>query len=252
MNNIAMKLSAVVAAGILGVILLVPSRATAVETTVAGTTISVTASVSGVVNLSTQPKNITDNSNAAGLTFTTVTSKPAAWSNRSLQYVQISVDDNAISWRLRTYSNNFSTYTNKPNSISTTTWGFAYGGMVSGTQGAKVSMAWLANVTLLTPTVGNPALGTTNGWTYLKDFNDVDDPNTNPAIESFPVADSQGYTNIAFGSPAFTRVVDPRASGSSNSLTATNDSWFLYFEGDFNSSPAASYSTNLVLELLNQ
>lgn len=255
MKHHIMKFGVLGAAGWLSIALLLPAVAQA-EISISSATVPVTATVEGTNVLTAQTKNIVGNTDATTITFGAIAATPALWGNLAQQYIGVSVLDNAPSWRLRSMTNNFTT---QP---STTTWGFAYGGLVA-TNGAKAPMAWLNNTTLLPagPVTGNPATEPAKGWTFLKDMRDVDDPATLSTTtangfgnhdESFPAADAQGYTNIAFGAPSFTRIVRPNATGGSDELTNTNDAWYFYVEADFKSSPAASYTSILILELLNQ
>lgn len=219
------------------------------ETQVNGTTIAVTATVIGVNNLITTVKNISNQASTTSITFGAVASPAAVWNNRAQQFVDISVEDNALSWRLRLYSNNFGS------APSTTTWAFQYGGLIGNVAGAKAPGAWsvlpdTGVVQFGGPGAGNPATGTVNGWTFMKDLHDADDPST-VGNESFAAADATGYDNIAFGSPSFTRIIRPNVVGGSDALSATFSHFYLFLESDFSSSPAASYSTNLVLDLLN-
>lgn len=218
------------------------------ETRVAGSTVPVSLVVAGVNTLNSQIKNVSDNANAANVTFPSFSGPQSSWSLVANQYMQLSVDDNSVGWRLRLYSNNF---TSQP---STTTWGFQYGGLIGG-PGAKIPMAWLLNPNTIPggPGIGvpaNPANSTINGWTFLKDARDVDDPAA-AGDSSFVGADAGGYTNIAFGSPAFTRIVRPNLAGGSEALATTTSPFFLYFKGDVSAAPASSYTTNLVLDLIN-
>ena len=224
------------------------------ETRVAGTTVPFSATVVGVNSLTTQLKLVSTNVNQSSATFPIITGTQSTWSVLAQQYVETRVSDNALAWELRVYSNNF------PTTVpSTTTWGRQYGGLIGNVSGAKVPMAWLVNPNPIGnpgPATGNPVNSIANGWTFLKDTRDVDDPSTPIVVsppsgdESFAASDDAGFTNIAFGSPNFTRIVRPNAGGS-EALATTTSPFFVYFEGDFASSPAASYSTNLVLELIN-
>jgi hypothetical protein len=218
------------------------------ETQVGVSSVAVSATVTGVNSLTTDIRNISDDSEASAVAFGTVSSGGPAWGTLPNQYVRVRVQDNAASWRLRSYTDNFDS---RP---STATWGLQYGGLKGASPGAKVPMGWMAlpNTVPNGPGTGNPADGTSNGWTFLKDEHDVDDPATVGNDEGFPASDQAGYTNIAFGSPSFTRVVRPNISGGSEALGNPTDPFYWYVEGDFSSAPATTYSGNIVLELINQ
>ncbi len=245
------KLASVIAAAMLG--LAVTAPALRAETLAGGTTVTVNATVGSINTLTTRTKLISDDSNSAvdgALTFTNIPRSPAAWSTLPNEAIQISVDDNSPSWRLRTYTNN----TFNPPVPSTTVWGFAYGGMIGKIPGSKAAMAWLNNSTALTPSgpgTGDPSTGTVNGWTYFKDNHDVNDPGT-ATNESFAAADFDGYTNIAFGSLSETRIVRPQPFfGGSEKLAALATPWYMFVEADFSSARPDVYDTKLILELLN-
>lgn len=211
----------------------------AAETQVGITNINVTATVPGVNVLTANVLNMADGSPASAISFGSVASTAPAWSSLPGQHVQLAVQDNALAWRLRAYTDNFTT------PPSTTTWGESFAGLIGGIPGSKIPLAWLNNPTSLAPTgpgVGNPVDGTTNGWTFFKDQSEPD----------FVSADAGGYTNIAFGGAAFTNIVRPNIPGGSEGLTPITAPWFFYIEGNFNSAVSTSYSGTLVLELLNQ
>ncbi len=222
------------------------------ETRVTGTTVTASITIAPSTNpLTTQLKNVSNNANAASVAFPSFSGPQSSWSLVASQYMQIAVNNNSLAWRLRLYSNNF---TSQP---STTTWGFQYGGLVGNVAGTKIGMAWLTNDTVIpsgpnpaSPTgITDPANSTLHGWSYLKDARDVDDPNA-AGDSSFGAADGAGYTNIAFGSPGETRIVRPNVGGS-QPLGTPSSAFFLYYKGDVSNAAAASYNTNLVLDLFN-
>src|SRR3989344_7218492 len=92
------------AAGIFALAILMPSMAQA-DTTVDGSTVGVTATVSGINDLISQAKNISNNADAAAISFGTIGTRPAPWSTPSQQYIEMSVNDNAPAWRVRAYTN---------------------------------------------------------------------------------------------------------------------------------------------------
>lgn len=229
----------------------VAAPAVRAENRVAGTTVTVSITIAPSANpLTTQLKNVSDDLNAANVAFPAFSGPQSSWTLVASQYMQVTVDNNALAWRLRLYSNNF---TEQP---STTTWGFQYGGLKGNVDGAKIPMAWLVNPNTIpsgpAATVGgiaDPANSTINGWTFLKDARDVDDP-VAAGDSSFGASDLGGFTNIAFGAPSFTRIVRPNVGGS-EALTTIASPFYVYFKGDVSAAPAASYTTNLVLDLFN-
>ncbi len=223
------------------------------ETRVTGTTVTASITIAASTNpLITQLKNISNDANAASVAFPSFSGPQSSWSLVASQYMQVNVNNNSLAWRLRVYSNNF---TSQP---STTTWGFQYGGMIGNVAGTKIGMAWLTNPTIIgapgpnpaSPTgITDPANSSLHGWSYLKDARDVDDP-VAAGDSSFSAADGAGYTNIAFGSPGETRIVRPNVGGS-EALGTPASAFYLYFKGDVSNAAAATYNTNLVLDLFN-
>jgi gliding motility-associated-like protein len=148
----------------------------------------------------------------------------------SKQYVKLDYVPytNAPAWRLDMYTDNKAS----PALLQ-------MGGLIGvSSNAAHVPLAWKMSTATLPPTVlpvdimvstGSAA----QGWGWLKDKSDVDDPTTPNMNESWAVAYNGGYTAIASG-------------GLSNSAPATV---YLYFEGDFNGAPADNYSCNIWLDM---
>lgn len=209
------------------------------------------ATVTSVEELNVQVKdmNLID---GTSIDFGTISSGQEEWSTTPDNLVEISVNNNAPEWILRTYSDNFDS------APDTTTWGFQYGGLRGELDGARVPMAWmvLPNTTTLPggPGVGDPAESEENGWTFLKDKHDVDDPSPeSEGDESFGTAKEEGYLNIAFGSPSYTRIVRPNApDGSSEELSSATDPFYLFFEGDFSIAAGTDYTGDITLEMISQ
>ncbi|OGS19241.1 MAG: hypothetical protein A2219_08680 [Elusimicrobia bacterium RIFOXYA2_FULL_50_26] len=241
-----MKRSIKLAVAVLAVATLA-SRIVCAETSVATNNISASASITAVNTLTTELLKIADNTLSAALAFGNVSSGGTAWNTLPESYVKVTVQDNSVAWRLRIYSDNYDT------APSTAVYGYSYGGLRGDVTGSKVPMAWLNNTTLIAggPAVGNPVVGTTNGWIFLKDEKDVDDPLL-ADDQSFIGSDAVGYTNIAFGAASYTRIVRPNVTGLSEELTTPTAPFYLYTEGDFSSAPAATYTGTIKLELLNQ
>ena len=267
-----MKLGALAFVSFLAMALFLPSTVQAAipNTSIDKKTVNITASIAPVNTLTTELKNISDNSAATGIAYGSI-SNPQSWGNLAQQYIKVTVDDNAASWRLRVLTDNFPTSTIDQDFKNL--WGYAYGGMVGPlTSGAKTPMGWRNSATLSAPNTGDPGANPTVGWTFIKDIKDVDDPATtkkdDPATpkneeenESFTFADTAGYTNVAYGGAGYTRIAKPEQPDDPNTpvndagsipLATRSTPWFFYLEADFSNSPAASYSSSLVLELLNQ
>jgi len=223
------------------------SRVVCAETSVVTNSISASASITAVNNLTTELLKIADNTLATALAFGSVSSGGTAWNTLPESYVKVTVQDNSVAWRLRVYSDNYDT------APSTAVYGYSYGGLRGDVVGSKVPMAWLNSATLLAggPAVGNPVDGTTNGWIFLKDEKDVDDPLL-ADDQSFVGSDAVGYTNIAFGAASYTRMIRPDLEGFSVQLATPTSPFYFYTEGDFSSAPAATYTGTIKLELLNQ
>jgi hypothetical protein len=227
--------------------------ATAVPALRAATTVdtyntSVTATVGAVNAFTRNIRKIADNSADTAISFGAQSSAAPLWGSKPSQYLALSIDDNAPSWNLRVYTDNFASLP------ATATWGYQYGGLKGNVDGAKAAMGWMVLPNTDTnasggPGLGNPADGSTNGWTFIKDKSDQDDPSTasDDSFAGFP-----GYLNVAYGASSFTSIVRPNLTGGAEQLPARTDPFYMYFEGNFNGAPAASYSANLKLELINQ
>ncbi|MBL0059211.1 MAG: hypothetical protein IPP35_08920 [Elusimicrobia bacterium] len=247
------------------------SIARAAETTVGTNDVTVGAKVLGASALYTDVKLIADNTDPGSrvLRFGDIAAGASAWSNKPLEYVQITVDDNHVSadgkgWRLRTYTNNFPALNlGDADQVkqTTTTWGYNFGGLKGDVNSAKAAMGWWASTSTVVggPVIGNPEQGLTNGFTFLKDGKDFDDPSTveivggvNKKDESFTASDAAGYCNVAFGSPSFTRVVKP-ATADGNLPTLTPTTPFYYYVGaNFNGAAKATYDTKIMFDLIEQ
>jgi len=215
------------------------------ETSLAVVDRTVTVPASGtmaqVTGLWAQVKNIVDNSSTTAVGFGTInvlTNKLAP------QYVEIAVRSNALgstgAWELEIYTNNFAS---QP---STTTWGYQYGGMVdTGADGGhRVPMVWQAYRS--THTVTDPPANLA-GWTYLKDWKDIDIPGTT-MNESWASAHAGGYTNVAYGGVDYLMVVEPLTTG-----VLDNDNTFVvYLGGQFSAAASDTYSTTLRFDLYHE
>jgi hypothetical protein len=241
---------------LMSMILIKTSKAHAL-TMVGSSTFTVGATVTGVSTVTATLKLITTNVVVPGGSFTTLASSKS-WDSEADQYVDLTVNDNAISWRMRTYTNNFST-SSSFYSPSTATWGLQYGGLVStNTAGGKASMGWQASTSTVaggyninrTTSTGNPADPLT-GWTFYKDAQDDWAVSFATDAAKFYNADATGYTNIAFGGNGSTNIVEPLVTGGSVTLPKATQDFFLYWDADFSTAGAASYKATVLVELIN-
>jgi hypothetical protein len=203
-------------------------------------------------------KKISDNSGSNTIfTFESVDTS-ARFSGYPNEYIAINVDDNAASWKLQIFSDDF------VSAPSTVTYGFQYGGLIGDqvSYGTKVSMAWIASTMTVMNATGGPALGNIPGtagsqWTFLKDVHDIDDPLavvTSTTSSSWTNAQKAGYANIAYGSVAGTSVVTTDASGTGvmRPLKNRKDQISVYVRADFSLAPADKYHGTIGLELYHQ
>jgi hypothetical protein len=221
------------------------------ETTVGTFNVTGTASVLGVNTLKTSVLKKVDNTATTGIAFGSISTGVGSYASTPAEYVRIEVDDNAPNWRLRAYTKNFPIATNP--TISTTTWGFAYGGLRGAVDGAKAAMGWFCSSNIITggPATGNPGATTSVGWTFLKDERDVDDPGTTGTGKDESFSASAAYTNIAFGGASFTRIAKPAVTGFSEQLATRTSPFFWYLEADFSVAGATTYTSAITLELMN-
>lgn len=243
------------------------------ETVVAVNTVDAVATINVVQDIYTDVMLMSDNSLQAvrKLDFGTINGTPALWSGKPLQSVKIRVVNNGTkSWRLRTYTDNFPATT-----PTTTTWGWNFGGMIAG-PGAKAAMGWMILPDTGTHASGGPGTGdpqfgsikstTTglitggNGWTYLKDFKDYNDPSNDVIVdgkntkdESFTGSDAGGYCNIAFGNPTTTNIVRPNVDPGNETLAMGPQADFFYYaEANFNGSMGGNYNATVKFDLINE
>lgn len=231
--------------------------------------VDVSAVISGVSTVNVKTLKIADNSDSATalkLDFASVPNTVAEWSTQPSEYIKLSVIDNENGWKLKTYTDNAGpTVILDGSETSTTTWGYQYGGLVSPTRaGAKIGMGWLVNPTVIAggPALGDPAKGRvvdsdkkvipaeSNGFTYLKDKADLDDP-TQTGDQSFVGADAGGYTVVAFGDFTSARITRPNLQDGNEAIAAGSD-FFYYVEGQFRGAKPASYTGKIVFDLVNQ
>jgi len=213
---------------------------------VSNATVSMSATVGGVNSMTVVVKNVSDNATAA-YALGSLASGGAAYNTKALQYAQINVNDNASSWKVRIWTNNYTDGT-----PSTTIWGFQYGGLRGDGAGSKIAMGWQAAIAIVASgiTPDTPVNSATTGWSFLKDLKDVDDPSA-PGDFSFATADADGYTTVAFGNGSYTNVVVPNAPGGSRALALRGDPFYIYTEADLSVASATEYTGTLVIDLSN-
>jgi len=200
-------------------------------------TVPATANIQASTSLSVQAKKISDNSNVSSIDFGDVPGTTG--DDLAPHYVAVDVDSNYSAWELEIYTDNFTT---QPD---TTTWGYQYGGMVdTGKDGGhRVGMKWGAYVS--TTTVADPPANI-DVWNYLKDKKDINPPGETKM--SWAAAHADGYTNIAYGGPDYTMVVEPGTTGTKD----TDSKLAVYAVGLFGSAPADSYSTVIGFDLYHE
>lgn len=116
--------------------------------------------VNGLATLSLQPKNISDNANASGVSFTLP--NPGETLVLAQQYVEISYSTNFDNWKIKTYTNN-----GIPADGSS-----YYGALIHGTDTAyKMYVHWQVKDTVTTP-----SLTPGNWWDPWAGYMDVNDP----------------------------------------------------------------------------
>jgi hypothetical protein len=193
---------------------------------------------------------------AANVNFGSPSNAVPVWSTLAPNVVEIKVV-NANSWELKTYTDNFAGVPPTDQQL----WGTQYGGMIDAAKvGKKVGMGWAlktSRVPATDVTVGNPSDGKINGFTYLKDKSDQDDPATVGADANEGFDMGSGYINVAFGGYTETNIViptktDPVTGGFAPTLLANpGDPFFCYFEGNFSGASAATYETTVHFDLVN-
>lgn len=223
----------------------VVQAATSVETRTA----TVGATIAGVNTFTLAVKNM-NHTAATGISFTGVSSVSPAWSSKANQYVQLTVNDNALGWELRNYTDNF----NFAGGVlpSTTVWGFQYGGLKGTVEGQRAGLGWqvLPDTGVAQfggPDAGDPVLSSTNGWTFVKDRSDRNPPGVTD--QSFD--GSGGYKNVAFGNLTDTRIVRPNVPGGSENLSSRTAPFYYFLGASFNGLAPGDYGATITFELLN-
>ncbi len=187
---------------------------------------------------------VTEETGTNGIIFSNITETYQVAD--ATEYIRVEAYSNYGGWNVEIYTNNFSTYTYP---ISTTTWGYAYGGLVDKSRETKIPLGWCAFDEIIDgcDSAGDPSAshydvtyGTiaSNRWTWVKDKYDVDDPTTTIKwVDGVETGNEQwtsrgGYCNIAWGVPGESHVVNPMNPGAEIPCTddMTNNDLYLYLE----------------------
>ena len=176
------------------------------------------------------------------------------WSTLAPHVVEIKVV-NANNWELKTYTDNFNFGVDPlPDPVK---WGIQYGGLVDTAKvGKKVGLGWSVKTSRLAAsqiTTGTPVDNKINGFTFVKDKSDQDDPDL-AENQGFDI--TSGYINVAFGGYEETNIVDPTKSDDNGEFLPTklannDDPFYYYLEGNFSGASAATYSTVVNFDLVN-
>jgi hypothetical protein len=198
--------------------------------------------------------DIVSGTEVAGIDFGSPLNSVSPWSTLAPHVVELKVV-NANNWELKTYTDNFNAGVGvAPDPAK---WGIQYGGLIDNANaGKKVGMGWAVKTSRVQAgaiTTGSPVDGKINGFTFLKDKSDLDDPDLAES-QAFDIA--SGYINIAFGGYETTNIVDPTVVDEEGGFVPTplaeNDAPFYYYvEGNFSGASAATYATTINFDLIN-
>lgn len=219
--------------------------------------ISVSASVASHIDISASLLNISDKSSAGNnFSYPVYNISLDTWTEAN-QFMAISVNDNSISWRLVICTDNFGVVPNSgfqalPAPDSGVWQTTNYGGLVNVSTTSVASMGWYCSNVQTQPGVGVATYGgASTGWHRLFDASDTNNP-LNSQEKSFASNDAAGYTNIAYGSGAYTRLVRPDLASQSIALAHVDDYFYLYLETDFYQKGMYGYGGNICMELISQ
>jgi hypothetical protein len=113
-------------------------------------------------------------------------------------------------------------------------------------------MGWYCSNVQAQPGVGIPTYGgASTGWHRLFDASDTNNP-LNSQEKSFASNDAAGYTNIAYGSGSYTRLVRPDLASQSIALAHVDDYFYVFLETDFYKKGMSGYGGNICMELISQ
>ncbi len=163
------------------------------------------------------------------------------------EYIEVTAVSNYGSWGVETYTDNFAT---QPD---TTTWGFAYGGLIDAGNETKIPLGWSAYDTAGCDTAANPGeTSPANRWTYVKDKRDVDDPSTTGEDEDESWGARGGYCNIAWGVPGNSYVVNPLGAGDPIYTDPMNDNNLYFYLETAALAVPGSYSSTIYFDLYHE
>lgn len=194
-----------------------------------------------------------DDKTTTGIQFPNPSNAVPVWSTLAPETVELQVI-NANNWELKTYTDNFGGVAPEDK----LKWGTQYGGLIDIAKvGKKVGLGWAmksSRVPAASVTTGNPSDGKLNGFTYIKDTADLDDPATPNTDEGFHM--ESGYVNVAFGGFSQTNIVDPTNMDPNGGFLPTplvnpGDPFYFYLEGNFSGASAATYGTTIHFDLVN-
>ncbi len=193
----------------------------------------VTAEISGISTNSLIVKDVDTNEEQSSVTWADQI-VGSGW-QMAQSYIELSVECNYYSWQIDIYTNN-----------TTAETGFQKGGLLStSTSTVRLPLGWLvSDSTVSIENVGEPGeliKNTVNSstttisasWTYVKDKNDKDDPNTSAWDESWGSANSSGYTTVLFGGSSSMSLAYKGISAVSP-VVIYLEGEFLYIEGKMN------------------
>ena len=191
---------------------------------------------SSASSLEVSAKNIVDNSTAAAMSFDTT--YPIDNYKLADQYIEVIFSSTKPVWQIDVYTDNFEV------SPDTEKWGYQYGGLINSSfkKGYLLPLGWkVFDSTPVSPSPGDPCTEN-NGWFYIKDKSDVDDPEA-PGDQSWEYAQQQGYTVIVSGGIDYANLRDGIPCSSPV---------YLYIEGLFECVPAGDYEGTIWLDLFSQ
>lgn len=233
--------------------------------------VGATAHVNEVVVVTTGVFLTADDSPVSSLDFQTVSAADSSWSTLAPAHIRFTIKFNR-NWMLRLTTKNDAVRetTNGfyDEALTIRTWGYSYGGLMGQVKGALIPFSWRTSTQTVVgvyPPPGDPTVPT-HGWTFVKDQNDLDNPQTpkddpnspgedTKGDESFAAANTSGYCNVAFGNGKGTEVIDPIAKDENGDPVISThlnagDPFKVFIEGDFAGASATDYSTVLIFDLI--
>lgn len=229
------------------------SSAYAAGTVITSSGVAITAEVGSTVSFGVRARTY------AGVAVTSVTFGNtvgySTWTVSPNQYVEITLNDNWWNWNVEIYTNNFwrnnqdGTYVG----VSSTTWGFAYGGMIeSTTTPKKMPMAWAVRQGANAGLYGNSAPGVIgSSWTYITDKSNWLESNILLGQGAgFDDAEAAGYPNVMYGNHTGINIVRGDFPSGQQAQAATSPVAVMV-SAQFPAA-AGNYSTKLWFDLIHQ